>query len=230
MVLGNDTWNLEPPPSVQGLREDLPIKVYQRNLPHWRQSVATYFVTFRLADSIPQECLELLQKLRAEWATKNPPPHSREALDQLARILHERTEYWLDQGMGSCILKDERISRLVDDSLKHFHQTRYELGASVIMSNHVHCIVRPLPTVDIELEDILGNLKAFSAKQINGILDQSGVIWQQESYDRIIRDPEHLWRCLQYIGKNPAKARRSGESCRLWVYPQWEALGWGFAK
>jgi putative transposase len=230
MVLGNDTWNLEPPPSFQGLREDLPIKVYQRNLPHWRQSGATYFVTFRLADSIPQECLELLQKLRAEWATQNPPPHSRVALDQLARILYERSEYRLDQGMGSCILQDVRIARFVDDSLKHFHQTRYELGASLIMSNHVHCIVRPLPTVDIELEDILGNLKAFSAKQINGILYQSGVIWQQESYDRIIRDPEHLWRCLQYIGHNPAKAGRYGESCRLWVSPQWEEFGWVFAK
>jgi len=230
MVLGNDTWNLEPPPSFQGLREDLPIKVYQRNLPHWRQSVATYFVSFRLADSIPQECLELLKKLRAEWATQNPPPHSRVALDQLARILYERSEYWLDQRMGSCILQDVRISRLVDDSLKHFHQTRYELRPRVIMSNHVHCIVRPLPTVDIELEDILGNLKAFSAKQINGILDQSGVIWQQESDDRIIRDPEHLWRCLQYIGHNPTKAGRSGESCRLWVNPQWEEFGWVFAK
>lgn len=230
MVLGNDTWNLETPPSFQGLREDLPIKVYQRNLPHWRQSGATYSVTFRLADSIPQECLELLQKLRAEWATQNPPPHSRVALDQLARILYERSEYWLDQRMGSCILQDVRISRLVDDSLKHFHATRYELGASVIMSNHVHCIVRPLPTVDIELEDILGNIKAFSAKQINGILYQSGVIWQQESYDRIIRDPEHLWRCLQYIDHNPTKAGRSGESCRLWVNPQSEEFGWVFAK
>ncbi len=229
-MLGNDTWNLEPPPNFQGLREDLPIEVYQRHLPHWRQRGATYFATYRLADSIPQECWDLLQRLQAEWMTKNPPPHSLEALDQLARILYYRTEYWLDQGMGSCILQEERISQLVDESLKHFHLIRYELGASVIMSNHVHCILRPLPTLNIELEDLLGNHKVFCAKRINNLLDQSGVIWQQESYNRIVRDPEHLWRCLQYIGKNPLKAGRSCESCRLWVNPQWEEIGWGFVN
>ncbi len=171
---GEDTWNLDPPPDFQGFREDLPMRIYMRNLPHWRQQGATYFVTFRLADSIPSECSELLRRLRKEWLAKNPPPQSKQALDHLLRVLIERVEYWLDQGMGSC--------------------------------------------------------KAVTAKRINKHLNQSGTIWQQESYDRIVRDSEHLWRCLQYIGRNPRKAGRSCESCRLWVNPEWEKLGWAFVS
>ena len=130
--------------------------------------------------------------------------------------------------MGSCVLQQDQISQIVHESLQHFHGVRYELGASVIMSNHVHCILRPLQASEIELEFMLGSCKEFTAKKINRILEQSGTVWQQESYDRIIRDAEHLWRCLQYIGKNPLKANRTCESCRLWVNPDWEKLGWRF--
>lgn len=229
--MGNsDTWNLDPPPDFSGFRGDLPLKIYLRNLPHWRQPGATYFVTFRLVDSIPVECIKLLQRLREEWMLKNSPPYTGEALDHLSQILFARTEYWLDQGMGSCLLRVQRISQLVDESLKHFHQVRYELGASVVMPNHIHCILRPFTTSSVDLEDILGSCKAFTARKINRELAQSGAVWQQESFDRIVRDPEHLWRCLQYIGKNPSKAGRTGESCRLWVNPQWEKLGWRFAS
>ena len=37
------TWNLDPPPGFQGLREDLPLRTYTRHMPHWRQDGATYF-------------------------------------------------------------------------------------------------------------------------------------------------------------------------------------------
>jgi hypothetical protein len=57
-------WNLPPPPGFQGLHPDQPITVYQRHLPHWRQDGATYFVTFRLADSLPQSKLDELAALK----------------------------------------------------------------------------------------------------------------------------------------------------------------------
>jgi hypothetical protein len=49
-----EPFNLPDPPGFRGLDPNLPIRFYQRHLPHWRQVGATYFVTFRLADSIPQ--------------------------------------------------------------------------------------------------------------------------------------------------------------------------------
>ena len=226
----DDTWNLVPPLGFQGLREDLPLKIYIRQLPHWRQQGATYFVTFRLADSIPGDKIEYLNRLRADWFARNPPPQSRQAVDQLGRMLSKRIEYWLDKEMGSCVLQEERFVKIVDESLKHFHGVRYELGASVIMSNHVHCIIRPCQTSTMDLEDILGRVKWYTAMRINALLNKSGALWQAESYDRIIRDPEHLWRCLQYIAKNPSRAGRAWETCRLWVNPEWEKLGWRFVS
>lgn len=225
-----DTWNLAAPPSFQGLREELPLVSYIRNLPHWRQDGATYFVTFRLDDSIPRDHIEYLTRVREDWFVRNPPPRSEEAINQLGRMLSSRIEYWLDKGMGSCVLQEERFVKIVDDSLKYFSGVRYELGASVIMSNHVHCIIRPLQTSSMDLEDILGRIKCHTATRINSHLHKSGPFWQQESYDRIIRDPEHLWRCLQYIGKNPSRAGRASETCRLWVNPEWERLGWRFVS
>jgi hypothetical protein len=64
-------WNLAPPPGFQGLREDLPVEVYEQLLPHWWQDRATYFVTFRLNDSLPQEKLEELRILKAEWEKRH---------------------------------------------------------------------------------------------------------------------------------------------------------------
>ena len=47
------TFNLDPPPGFRGLDPHRPVKIYTRNLPHWRQAGASYFVTFHLADALP---------------------------------------------------------------------------------------------------------------------------------------------------------------------------------
>ncbi len=229
-MVTHELWNLEPPPGFQGLRDDISLRVYIRHMPHWRQLGATYFVTFRLADSIPQSRLRELEQLRSEWDRRNPEPHDKRKLESLARMVFERIELWLDQGMGSCVLRNEPFSLLVDNSLHHFHEQRYELGASVVMPNHVHCIIRPYPMAETELEEIIGSWKSYTARRINLAMGQSGRLWQDESYDRIIRDEEHLWRCIQYVGRNPAKAGLTNEVCRLWINPKWEALGWRFVS
>ena len=70
-------WNLPPPPGFQGLRDDLPLTVYWGLLPHWRQNGATYFVTFRLEDSLPQSKLCELEFFKSEWERQYPPPRAR---------------------------------------------------------------------------------------------------------------------------------------------------------
>src|ERR1700730_4323922 len=100
-------WNLPPPEGFQGLREDIALEVYVRHLPHWRQAGATYFVTFRLNDSLPQIKLDELANLRSEWERRHPPPWTKATLEELDRQIVERVERWLDQGMGSCVLKNQ---------------------------------------------------------------------------------------------------------------------------
>jgi len=52
--------------------------------------------------------------------------------------------------------------------------------------------------------------------------------WTQECYDRIIRDDEHLYRVVQYIGSNPAKAGLPEVHWQRWFNPEWETIGWKF--
>ena len=57
---------LEAPEGFTPLDWEREIVIYKRNLPHWRQEGATYFVTFRLADSLPREAIRELQNLQEE--------------------------------------------------------------------------------------------------------------------------------------------------------------------
>jgi hypothetical protein len=57
------------------------------------------------------------------------------------------------------------------------------------------------------LDKITQSWKGFTAREINGYLGRSGALWQQESFDRIVRNPTHFERIVRYIANNPAKAR-----------------------
>gem|GEM_PF-1756954 len=61
------TFNLDPPPGFRGLDPDQPIEIYKRNLPHWRQTGATYFVTFCLGDALPGSKKSQLKSMRRDW-------------------------------------------------------------------------------------------------------------------------------------------------------------------
>jgi len=221
-------WNLPPPPGFQGLHPDRSLNVYLRHLPHWRQDGATYFVTFRLDDSLPQAKLRELETVRQDWAKKNPEPRRKEQLEELSNEVMRRVERWLDQGMGRCRLRERAAAKIVADALHYFDRDRYELGSYVVMPNHVHVIVKPLKC-DIEpLESILQSWKRYTSRQINSLDRSEGSLWQEESFDRIIRDEEHLYRAIQYIGRNPTYAGLKIESCPLWISPAWIAAGWRF--
>ena len=56
----------------------------------------------------------------------------------------------------------------------------------------------------------------------------SGELWQQECYDRIVRDEEQLYRVVQYIGRNPYKAKTPRSKWFRWMNPKWIATGWNF--
>jgi hypothetical protein len=224
-----ETWNLPPaPPGFQGLRDDLPLTMYGEHLPHLRQDGATYFVTFRLEDSLPQSKLRELEFVRAEWERRHGAPRSRDDKEHLAREVMRRVEAWLDQGMGSCVLRSSDVSAILVDILHRDDGVGQELGCYVVMPNHVHAIVRPLVPATLPLEMVMQRWKGGSSCEIHRHLQQSGMLWQRESFDRIIRDEEHLYRAIQYIGRNPKKAGLSTADVRLWIRPSWVESGWQF--
>jgi putative transposase len=221
-------WNLPPPPGFVGFDEQRPVRIYYRSLPHWRQEGATYFTTFRLADSLPEGRVRELSALREEWERRNPPPRSEMQWKEFARTTVEHIERWLDAGSGSCILDKPFAAEIVARKLQHFDSLQYELGAYVIMPNHVHVLVRPFSDEHRPLERIEQTWKAHSSREIHAALGQTGRLWQFESYDRIVRDEEHLWRCLQYIGDNARRAGLDLSRVLRWINPRWLAAGWRF--
>jgi valyl-tRNA synthetase len=200
----NQKDKLEACPTFVGFDEFAEVDVSRRKLPHWRQSGTTYFVTFRLADSLPQSQLEALEAERLRWLAHHSEALSEADKREYFRLFSERVEEWLDNGHGSCALKDERAAQIVADALRHFDGERYALDAWVVMPNHVHAIVTPKE--GHELSDILHSWKSFTANRINELLGRTGQFWQHENYDHIVRSDSSLFHIRQYIERNPEKA------------------------
>lgn len=221
-----DSFNLDPPPGFRGLDPELPIRRYFRHLPHYRQVGATYFVTFRLADSIPAQHRRTLVSMKRQFESNRLQFHSEQAQEAYAKKVFTLMERWLDQGHGHCWLAKNAIASEMQRSILHLQGERYLVSSFVIMPNHCHLAIKPFP--DHELENVVGAMKSVVGKFINRNTGSVGRVWQQESFDRIIRDETHLFRVIQYIGNNPRKAGLAREHWRRWVYPHWEELGWGF--
>ncbi len=176
-------------------------------LPHLEKENGIYFVTFRLADSLPKsvtnqfkiernEILKVLDRTERELS-----PAEKTRIDKL---FSDKIDKYLDNGHGSCILRDEKIARTVADALDHFDGERYDIFSWCVMPNHVHVVFRPLNIN--KLEEILHSWKSFTSHKINEISNSEGTVWQREYYDHLIRNEEDFDRVNNYVLHNPGKA------------------------
>ncbi len=200
---------------------------YERNLPHLRIDGATYFVTFRLADSIPEPIALAWRLQREDWLRAsgiNPawemkdPARWKQAYFGIAaehRMTFERNQnrkffIELDRCHGSCALQENHA--MVAAALEYFHGQRLWTGDYVVMPNHVHAIVQPFPGV--KLEDWLYSVKRFTSARMKAPISSGSETisgksegWQDESFDRIVRNAAELARTRKYIGENPVHLR-----------------------
>jgi REP element-mobilizing transposase RayT len=179
-----------------------------------------------LADSIPQPQLRALKRLREQWELTHPDPRSDDDWAQLARAITRKTEAWMDEGFGECVFRNPQLAAEMSKSLLHFQNERHLTSCFAVMPNHIHLVVKPLGA--FELEQLLDSIKGFVSRKVNANLGRKGPLWEEESYDRIIRDEEHLFRVIQYIGRNPAKAGLSHDQWVRSLHPDWAAAGWDF--
>ena len=216
------TFNLEPPPGFQGLNPDQPLTFYMRNLPHWRQDGASYFVTFRLADSLPQSKLRELELMRDEWKRRFSNPVSVDQIKTLSKEVMLRIEKWLDQGIGECRLRREDAQTEVANAMHYFDGDR----CAWLLRHHAESCPCRRETVEAATASARENsseLETSNVSRIHKIDAVSDVgqateaLWQPESFDRIVRDEEHLYQIIQYIGRNPRLANLSPGESRLWL-------------
>ena len=118
---------------------------------------------------------------------------------------------------GQVLSTDERTITL--DSLCYWNGKKWTLYTAVVMPDHVHALVQPLIVKEggaYDLGEILHSVKSFSAHRINQQRRTSGSVWQDERFDRIVRDEKELNEKWQYIRNNPVK---NGLSERPEDYP-----------
>lgn len=97
---------------------------------------------------------------------------------------------------------------LILNSVLHWENIKWVVYAAVVMSNHVHVIAQTLPLPDgsvFNLSQIIRSIKTYSARQINALRGQQGAFWQDERFDRIIRDEKELRQKWEYIRHNPVE-------------------------
>jgi REP element-mobilizing transposase RayT len=176
-------------------------------LPHWEENEATYFVTFRLADSMPQSVLQAFEFERRNIvaaAKQADRPLSPSEEKRLEKLFSEKVQSKLDAGVGHCYLAKPAVAELVAEALLHFDSSRYRMYAWCIMPNHVHALFRVLE--GHKLAEVLQAWKSYSANKANRLLKRSGEFWQREYYDHLVRSEEEFYRIVRYIAENPIKA------------------------
>jgi hypothetical protein len=187
----------------------------RQKLPHWRQWQKTYFVTSRLADSVPAEIQQKWRLRRDVWlkargvnSVKELTRLNQEDRHEYQREFTDRFHELLDAGHGECALKHPNCAELLCARLLAGHGTSYHLDAWVIMPNHLHAVVEP--AAGTVLGEILRHWKGGSAHDINQILNRRGALWQAEPFDHIVRSEAQLNHYRRYIARNPEKAGLRG--------------------
>jgi REP element-mobilizing transposase RayT len=185
-----------------------PIKARQgANLPHWTAEGATYFITFRLADSLPKPAVERLkseQRMLERQFEQGTQQMTAEELIRRSKLKSEAYLKMLDECHGECLLRRPAVAEVVASALKFFDKQRYRLHAWCIMPNHVHAVVQPVPERD--LPGILHSWKSFTSTKINKLLGRQGAFWQTEYYDHLIRDDAEFAHYVKYTRDNPMVA------------------------
>lgn len=188
--------------------------------PHWSQSGAVVFITFRTRDSIPAEVIGRWERERCDWLIRSGvmphdaiqwseyvdglAPEAREAFSEQFYLQQER---YLDDCRGDCVLRSPKMSKIVHDALMHFDGDRYRMGDFIVMPNHVHLLA------SFSSGDSMGkqcrSWTHYTAVQINRLSGKKGAFWQTDPFDHLVRSPEQYDYLRQYIADNPKKARLS---------------------
>jgi putative transposase len=157
-----------------------------RRLPHYHAVNQPIFLTWRLLGSLP------------EGRIFPAATTSGRAFVAMDRLLDSAST-------GPLHLRRPEIAKMVVETIYYHDQTlkHYQLHNFVVMANHVHLLITPR----VPVSKLLQSLKRFTAREGNRILGVTGQpFWQDESYDRLVRDAIEFERIANYIETNPVSA------------------------
>ncbi|MFH0990737.1 MAG: transposase [bacterium] len=118
---------------------------YRRHLPHYQPEGATYFVTFRLAGSLPKSVIEELRRVPENCALEATSiTNIEERKIRLRKIqdgYFKRFDSLLnEENSGPQWLRQPEITSIVKEAIHFRDGKEYDLYAYCIMPNHVHMV------------------------------------------------------------------------------------------
>jgi REP element-mobilizing transposase RayT len=173
-----------------------------------------------------QSCMSTSQTL-AKYRYRRRLPHLQKADAGLfvtfctdgRMVLPERAR---DLVLQHC-LREAGTLVLAGEGARPTPAARVRLHAAVVMPDHVHLLLTPLRDENgwpFPLVDILQCLKSTTAHRINKLLHRSGPVWEEESFDHVLRSDESLKEKCEYVRQNPVLAglvQEPGDYRWLWV-------------
>ena len=159
---------------------------HRRYLPHLYETGRPIFLTWRLHGSLP-----------LNRSFPNTDGTAGQLFVAMDRLLHRAES-------GPVYLNQPEIADMVVEAI-HYNTTElkhYDLHAFVIMPNHVHLLITPR----VDLPKLTRSLKGITAKRANQLRALTGMrFWQDESFDRLVRDEREFVKIRDYIEGNPVR-------------------------
>jgi REP element-mobilizing transposase RayT len=158
---------------------------HERRLPHLHSVGHPIFLTWRLFGSLPAN--------RASPAATT----SGQAFVAMDRLLDTART-------GPLHLRRPEYAEMMVEAIRYREREGIcVLHNFVVMANHVHLLITPR----IEVPKLTQSLKRATAREGNRLLGTTGQpFWQDESYDRWVRNAEEFERIARYIEMNPVSA------------------------
>ena len=119
----------------------------------------------------------------------------------------------------------ESVRGLVLRHCLHDHQKKLWMHGLVVMPDHVHVIFTPLKDEEgrqFGMAEIMQSIKGAAAHRINKVLKRRGKVWEEESFDRIMRSYENIVEKVEYVCQNPLRKGliQEGEAYP-WLWREW---------
>ena len=147
---------------------------------------------------------------------------SRRYRRNLPRIQEEGKTFFVTFCTKDARVLEAEARSVVLDCCRYVHGRTALLHGVVVMPDHVHLILTPLPDENGQawrLERILQGIKGVSVRKVNLLLHREGPLWLGESFDHMLRTEESAEARVEYIAHNPVRkglAKTPDEYPWLW--------------
>jgi len=167
---------------------------HRRNLPHLYYDEGIYFITYNPANSIPSEAIKKLK----EESTNIQDERKQYLFIKYDTLLHSANS-------GVNYLSNPEIANISKQTINYPVGKNYKLICYTIMPNHIH-LVFDLLKDNKGISKIMQSIKRISSRRSNLFLKREGKFWQDESFDRLVRNDVELYFTIKYVLMNPVDA------------------------